>query len=60
MRVIDSERGRPIEVAASRSAFGTSVSMSSVVRTTTGMTRTASATPPAQPEKCPIGATMIW
>ena len=29
--------------------------MSSVVRTTTGMTITASATAPAQPEKCPIG-----
>ena len=36
----------------------TSVSISSVVRTTTGMTSMASATPPAQPEKCPIGATM--
>ena len=47
-----------MEVAASRNAFGTSVSMSSVVRTTTGMTSTASATPPAQPEKCPMGATM--
>ena len=35
------------EVAASRSALGTSVSMSSVVRTTTGMTSTASATAPA-------------
>ena len=32
--------------------------MSSVVRTTTGMTMTASATAPAQPEKCPIGATI--
>ena len=34
-------------------------SMSSVVRTTTGMTMIASATAPAQPEKWPIGATMI-
>ena len=33
--------------------------MSSVVRTTTGMTMIASATAPAQPEKWPIGATMI-
>ena len=56
--MIDIERGRPIEVAASRNALGTSISMSSVVRTTTGMTITASATPPAKPEKCPIGATM--
>ncbi len=32
------------------------ISMSSVVRTTTGITITASATAPAQPEKCPIGA----
>ncbi len=32
--------------------------MSSVVRTTTGMTMTASATAPAQPEKWPIGATI--
>ena len=30
-----------------------------VVRTTTGSTITASATAPASPEKCPIGATMI-
>ena len=57
--MIISERGRPIEAAASRSVSGTSISMSSVVRTTTGMTITASATAPAQPEKWPIGATMI-
>jgi hypothetical protein len=44
----------PIEAAASRSWFGTSISMSSVVRTTTGMTMTASATAPASPEKWPI------
>ena len=48
----------PSEAAASRSVFGTSISMSSVVRTTTGTTITASATAPAKPEKCPIGATM--
>ena len=30
-----------------------------VLRTTTGMTRIASATAPATPEKCPIGATTI-
>ena len=56
--MIISERGRPIEAAASRSVSGTSISMSSVVRTTTGMTITASATAPAQPEKWPIGETM--
>ena len=32
--------------------------MSSVVRTTMGMTMTASATAPAQPEKPPKGLTM--
>ena len=41
--------------AASRSVLGTSSSMSSVVRTTTGTTISASATAPARPEKCPIG-----
>ena len=51
-------RGMPIEAAASRNWSGTSISMSSVVRTTTGMTITASATAPAKPEKWPIGATM--
>ena len=56
--MIISARGRPIAAAASRSVSGTSISMSSVVRTTTGMTITASATAPAQPEKWPIGATM--
>src|SRR5262249_28976776 len=44
MRVIISARGRPMEAAASRSVSGTSISMSSVVRTTTGTTMTASAT----------------
>ena len=48
----------PSALAASRSSFGTSDSMSSVVRTTTGITSTASATAPAQPEKWPIGATI--
>ena len=47
----------PSALAASRNWFGTSNSMSSVVRTTTGITMTASATAPATPEKCPIGAT---
>ena len=46
----------PSAAAASRSCVGTSSSMSSVVRTTTGMTITASATAPAKPEKWPIGA----
>ena len=55
MWVIDIDRGKPIEVAASRNEFGTSVSISSVVRTTTGMTITASATPPAQPGEMPHG-----
>ncbi len=59
MRLITTARGRPSAIAASRSWFGTSVSMSSVVRTTTGMTMTASATAPASPEKWPMGATMI-
>ena len=58
MRTIMWARGRPIEAAASRSVSGTRISMSSVVRTTTGITMTASATAPAQPEKWPIGATM--
>ena len=48
----------PSAAAASRNWLGTSSSMSSVVRTTTGMTITASATAPASPEKWPIGATM--
>jgi hypothetical protein len=51
-------RGKPIDAAASRSVSAPAVSMSSVVRTTTGMTITASATAPAHPEKWPIGATM--
>jgi hypothetical protein len=50
--------GIPKAAVASRNALGTSNSMSSVVRTTTGITITASATAPASPEKCPIGATM--
>ena len=54
-----SERGMPSAEAASRNVLGTRFSMSSVVRTTTGMTSTASATPPAMPEKCPIGTTTI-
>jgi len=41
--------------AASRIEPGTSSSMSSVVRTTTGTTNSASATAPEIPEKCPIG-----
>ena len=46
-------RGMPIEAQASRKVSGTSTSMSSVVRTTTGTTMTARATAPAQAEKCP-------
>ena len=41
------DRGNPIEAAASRKPFGTNVNMSSVVRTITGITRTASTTAPA-------------
>ncbi len=39
---------------------GTSRSMSSVVRTVTGMAMMASAAAPAMAEKCPIGTTTIW
>ena len=58
MRRIISERGMPSAAAASRSVFGTSLSMSSVVRTTTGMTITASASAPAKPRSAPIGTTI--
>ena len=57
--VIIRARGSPMEAAASRNVSGTKVSISSVVRTTTGTTITASETAPAQPEKWPIWATMI-
>ena len=50
--------GAPSAAPASRSEFGTSRSMSSVVRTMTGTAMMASATPPAQPEYPPIGLTM--
>ena len=49
--------GTPSESAASRICAGTSRSISSVVRTTTGSTMTASEIAPASAEKCPIGAT---
>ncbi len=49
--------GQPSATAASRRLLGTSFSMSSVVRTTTGITMMASAIAPAQPEKCPTFAT---
>ncbi len=58
IRLMTSERGRPSAEAASRSGLGTSNSMSSVVRTTTGITITASANEPASAEKPPIGTTM--
>ena len=45
--------GTPSDSAASRIWLGTSRSISSVVRTTTGSTISASASAPAQPEKCP-------
>ena len=49
---------RPSAAAASRRLAGTRFSMSSVVRTTTGMTMTARAIAPAQAEKCPMGTTI--
>jgi hypothetical protein len=45
------QRGMPSDRAASRMTSGTRRSVSSVVRTTTGSTISASAMPPAQPEK---------
>ena len=48
---------RPAPTAASRRDGGISRSMSSVVRTTIGMTITASARQPAMPEKPPNGST---
>ena len=44
--------GAPNANAASRSVVGTNFSMFSVVRTTTGIAISESATVPAQPEKC--------
>ena len=44
-------------LAASRSVPGTSSSMSSVVRATTGITSSASASDPAMPEKWPMRVT---
>ena len=52
------EREAPSAAAASRNELGTSSNMFSVVRTTTGITIAARATPPAQAEKWPIGSTM--
>ena len=49
----------PSAAPASRNALGTRFSMSSVVRTTTGTTITASATRAGEAEKWPIGATTI-
>src|SRR6476646_8725209 len=49
--------GHPRATAASRRLPGTSLSISSVVRTTTGTTSSPRATEPAQPEKCPAFAT---
>ncbi len=57
---MDFHFGAPRATAASRSAVGISRSMSSVVRTTIGITITASATQPAKPEKPPAGATSTW
>jgi hypothetical protein len=49
--------GVPSAIAASRKLPGTSFNMFSVVRTTTGIASSASATDPAQPEKCRTWAT---
>ena len=49
--------GAPSANAASRRLLGTRCSMFSVVRTTTGIAISASATEPAQPEKCSTCAT---
>lgn len=51
--------GVPSAMAASRSEFGTSFSMFSVVRITIGICSNASATTPAQPLKRPAFATTI-
>ena len=53
--------GTPIGILAGTylAEYGRHDKLSTVVRTTTGITITASATAPAQPEKWPIGATMI-
>src|SRR5215475_12537851 len=49
--------GEPNANAASRRLFGTRISMFSVVRTTTGITISASASTPAMPENPPMRAT---
>ena len=46
------QREMPNPYAASRKAFGTSISISSVVRVIVGTIMMASATPPASAEKC--------
>src|SRR3569832_1580494 len=51
------KRGAPTAKAASRKLVGTSFSMFSVVRTTTGIAINASDSDPAQPEKPPVVVT---
>ena len=53
------QRGAPSAAAASRRLPGTRRSMFSVVRTTTGMAMSDSASEPAKPENWPIGATRM-
>ena len=60
MNTMDFHFGAPSATAASRNATGISRSMSSVVRTTIGITITASANAPAIPEKPPNGLTITW
>ena len=56
-KVIIFHFGAPSAITASRNVSGTRRSISSVVRTTIGMTMMASARDPAQPEKPPNGIT---
>ena len=53
----DRQLGTPSARAASRTAFGTISSISSVVRHTVGIIMMPSATPPEKAEKCPCGTT---
>src|SRR5579863_5444533 len=57
--VITTQAGAPNATAASRISLPTRLSISSVVRTMIGIIRIASATLPANAEKCPIGATTM-
>ena len=60
LRYSNNAEAELIGLAASRKLTGISRNMSSVVRTTIGMTMMASAIAPAIPENPPIGLTTIW